>query len=241
MPELPCPSDAIFSAIINRTTRRGGVVVIPAFAVGRTQSLLYYISELKRAGRIDNVPVAIDSPMAIEATAVFCDNLQAHKLSEQQCRDVFGAVKYARQVEDSMELDRKDGPMILISASGMATGGRILHHLKAFVGDPKNTVLFTGFQAGGTRGDAMLRGAKELKIHGDYYEIHAEVERLDMLSAHADRNEIIEWLQQMPRAPRRTFVTHGEPQAADTMRQTIEEKLGWDAYVPEYRDEFELH
>ncbi|MCB0219767.1 MAG: MBL fold metallo-hydrolase, partial [Chrysiogenetes bacterium] len=234
------PLDAL-EEVINRTTRRGGVVVIPAFAVGRTQSLLYYISELKRAGRIDNVPVAIDSPMAIEATAVFCDNLQAHKLSEQQCRDVFGAVKYARQVEDSMELDRKDGPMILISASGMATGGRILHHLKAFVGDPKNTVLFTGFQAGGTRGDAMLRGAKELKIHGDYYEIHAEVERLDMLSAHADRNEIIEWLQQMPRAPRRTFVTHGEPQAADTMRQTIEEKLGWDAYVPEYRDEFELH
>ena len=234
------PLDAL-EEVINRTTRRGGVVVIPAFAVGRTQSLLYYISELKQAGRIDNVPVAIDSPMAIEATAVFCDNLQAHRLSEQQCRDVFGSVKYARRVEESMELDRKDGPMILISASGMATGGRILHHLKAFVGDSKNTVLFTGFQAGGTRGDAMLRGAKELKIHGDYYEIRADVEYLDMLSAHADRDEIIEWLQQMPRAPRRTFVTHGEPQAADTMRQTIEEKLGWDAHVPEYRDEFELH
>ena len=233
------PRDAL-EEVITRTAARGGVVLIPAFAVGRTQSILYYISELKRAGRIPNVPVAVDSPMAIEASAIFCENMQAHQLTEQQCRQVFGGVKYARTVEESMELDRKNGPMILISASGMATGGRVLHHLKAFVGDAKHTVLFAGFQAGGTRGDAMLRGAKELKMHGEYFPIHAEVDYLDMLSAHADREEIVEWLAALPRAPRKAFITHGEPQASDTLRLRIAERFGWEVCVPGYRDEYEL-
>lgn len=233
------PEDAL-EEVINRTWERKGVVLIPAFAVGRTQSLLYYLSELKRAGRIPDIPVAIDSPMAIEATGVFRDNPQAHQLSEKTCHEVFGSVTYARSVEDSMALDRENGPMILISASGMATGGRVLHHLKAFLEDSGNTVLFVGFQAGGTRGDALLRGAKELKIHGDYYQVKAEIDYLDMLSAHADRNEIIAWLEKIPRAPTRTFVTHGEPQASDALRQSIEEKLGWDVMVPAYKDTFEL-
>jgi len=131
-------------------------------------------------------------------------------------------------------------PKVIVSASGMATGGRVLHHLKAYAPDRRSIILFSGFQAGGTRGAAMLAGARSIKVHGHYIPVEAEVENLDMLSAHADADEILGWLRNFEKAPRATFITHGEPEAADTLRRRLAEELGWEASVPGYRDEAEL-
>ena len=144
------------------------------------------------------------------------------------------AAKMVNSVEESRALNLRKGPMIIISASGMATGGRVVHHLKAFAPDPNNTILFVGFQAGGTRGAAMLNGAETIKIHGEYVPVRAEVVSIDNLSAHADYAEILDWLKHFEAPPRKTFITHGEPQAADALRHRIEEHLGWRTHVPEY-------
>jgi metallo-beta-lactamase family protein len=233
------PEDAL-AEVIERTAARGGIVVIPAFAVGRTQTILLLIDDLKAARRIPDVPVFLDSPMAIAATNAYRRDRATHHLSDEEVARMTQASRYIRESEESKALDQRDGPMILISASGMATGGRIVHHLKKFAPDPRNTLLFVGFQAGGTRGAALVGGAKEIKIHGAYVAVNAEVVCLDMLSAHADEDEIIGWLKSCPEAPRRTFITHGEPSAADALRRRIEEELGWRCEVPEHRDVVEL-
>jgi metallo-beta-lactamase family protein len=233
------PQD-ILAEIVNTTAARGGAVIIPAFAVGRTQSLLYHLHHLKAAGRIPNVPVFLDSPMAIDASEIYCQHQDDHRLSASACRNAFNVATYVHSVEDSKALDGNTMPMVLISASGMATGGRVLHHLKHFLPDPRNTIVFAGFQAGGTRGAALVAGAEAVKIHGAYVPAKAEIRSLSMFSAHADADEIIGWLQGFERAPRRTFVTHGEPAAADTLRHRVEEELGWTCHVPEYRDQTDL-
>jgi metallo-beta-lactamase family protein len=233
------PEDML-ADIVSRTCGRGGTVLIPAFAVGRAQTILYHLHRLKQAGRIPDVPVFLDSPMAINASEIFCTYARDHRLSAAQSREFCGVATYVRNVEDSKKLDRNHVPMVLISASGMATGGRILHHLKVFAPDPRNTVLFAGFQAGGTRGAAMVAGASEVKIHGNYVPIRAEIDNLTMLSAHADADEIMAWLGKFETPPRQTFVAHGEPPAADALRHRIEEELGWPCRVPDYRDRFEL-
>lgn len=215
-------------------------MLIPAFAVGRAQAILYHLHRLKQARRIPDVPVFLDSPMAIDASEIFGTYAREHRLSAAQCRAFCGVATYVRNAEDSKKLDGNRVPMVLISASGMATGGRILHHLKVFAPDPRNTVLFAGFQAGGTRGAAMAAGAEAVKIHGEYIPVRAEVHNLTMLSAHADADEIMAWLRNFATPPRRTFVTHGEPAAADALRHRIEEELGWPCRVPDYRDSFEL-
>jgi metallo-beta-lactamase family protein len=230
------PEDAL-AEVINRTAARGGTVLIPAFAVGRAQTLLYHLHRLKAAGRIPSLPVFLDSPMAIDAGEIFCQHRKDHRLSEAECRQVCGVARETRSVEESKAIDRNHVPAIVISASGMATGGRVLHHLKVFAPDPRNTVLFAGFQAGGTRGAAMLAGAQFIKIHGAQVPVRAEVVNLDMLSAHADADEILAWLRKFENPPRTTFVTHGEPAASDALRHRIEEELGWTCRVPAYRDE----
>ena len=230
------PEDEL-EAIINRTAHRGGAVLIPAFAVGRSQSILFYLHRLKEAGRIVDLPIFLDSPMAINASETFCRHFNAHRLSETECRAACNVARYVRTAEDSMNLDKNPMPMILISASGMATGGRILHHLKHFAPDHRNTILFTGFQAGGTRGASIIRGADSVKIHGGYVPIRAEVKNLDMLSAHADADEIMAWLDNFDAPPRTTFITHGEPDASDALRRRIEEELGWTCDVPDYKDQ----
>jgi metallo-beta-lactamase family protein len=151
-----------------------------------------------------------------------------------------GVAHIVNSVEESKSLNNRKGPMLLISASGMATGGRVLHHLKVFAPDPRNTILFTGFQAGGTRGAAMVNGAESVKIHGEYVPVRAEVMVLDNLSAHADCDEIMDWLGHFDTPPRQTFVTHGEPAAADALRHRIEEQLGWHCRVPEYLEQAPL-
>jgi len=219
---------------LTRALTRGGVVIMPAFAVGRAQALLYLISRLKARSVIPETPVYLNSPMAINATDLYHKYRTEHRLSEAQCEAACTVAKMVNTPEESRALNGRAGPMIIISASGMATGGRVLHHLKAFAPDSRNMIVLPGFQAAGTRGAALANGAVEIKIHGEYVKVRAEVIKMDSMSAHADYNEIIEWLRGFKRPPKQTFVTHGEPAAADEMRRRIEEAFGWKVSVPEY-------
>jgi metallo-beta-lactamase family protein len=236
------PEDAqqLLGEIINRAVQRDGVVVIPAFAVGRTQMLLHYIRRLKDAGTISDVPIYLNSPMAVDATDIFYRHHLEHRLSLKECEAACGVAKIVRTAEESKALNRRKGPMVIIAGSGMATGGRVVHHLKAFASDPKNTILFAGFQAEGTRGAAMLNGAKSIRIHGEDVPVLAQIESIDSLSAHADYAQILEWLKKMKKAPRQVFVTHGEQEAANAMLRHIEEELHWPARVPEYMEIVQL-
>lgn len=223
------------AAIINKTVKRNGVVVIPVFAVGRAQELLYYIHLLKASGAIaSDIPVYLNSPMAVDATEIFNHHQGEHRLSVNECRALFNNAHMVNSVEQSKALNETKGPMIILSASGMASGGRVVHHLKAFAPNAKNTILFVGFQAAGTRGAAMLDGAESIKIHGEYVPIRADVQLLSNLSAHADYAETLDWLSGFESPPKKTFIVHGEPTAADAMRHHIEEKLHWQVIMPEY-------
>ena len=219
--------------VVNETVERGGVILVPSFAVGRAQHLLHLMAQLHSARRIPDLPVYLDSPMSIDATAIFCNHKEDHRISEDACRAMCRAAKYSRTPEDSKAIDRQSGPMVIISASGMATGGRILHHLRRFLPDDKNTVLFVGYQAGGTRGRALVDGADELKIHGQYVKVKARIIRVEGLSAHADYAELLEWLEPANLSPRRVFVTHGEPAAADAFRRRLRDTFSWNAVVPD--------
>ena len=227
---------AELQAVILRTTARGGAVVIPSFAVGRAQHVLYLLHRLLEEGRISHLPIFLDSPMAARATKIFEAHLDSLRLTAPELRAMTTVGKCVETVADSKEIDRMPYPRIILSASGMATGGRVLHHLKALAGDPRNTILFTGFQAAGTRGAALLGGARWLKIHGRYVEVRAEVALLDSLSAHADEGEILDWVSGLSAPPRTTFLTHGEPGAIDALRHRIEETLRWKVRVPDYRE-----
>lgn len=229
------PAEAL-AEIVSRTAERGGTVLIPAFAVGRTQALLLLLDELRRSKRIPPLPIYLDSPMAISATELYRHHPATHRLDPEACERMCSAAEYVREVEDSKALDQRDDPFILISASGMATGGRVVHHLRRFIGDHRATILFAGFQAGGTRGAKLVAGADRIRIHGQWFEVRAEIANLDMLSAHADQNELLAWLRTSDRAPRRTFIVHAELEAAEALRVRIEDELGWTVEVPEYRD-----
>jgi metallo-beta-lactamase family protein len=236
----PTDPQVSLAAIINRTVERGGVIVIPAFAVGRAQSVLYYIHLLKSTHAIPDIPVFLNSPMAIDVTRVFHNHRGEHRLTPAQCDAMCSAARLVSSAEESKQLNSLRDPAILISASGMATGGRVLHHIKAFAPDSRNTILFVGFQAGGTRGAAMVNGAQSVKIHGEYVPVRAEVVLLENLSAHADCAEAMEWLKHFVVPPRRTFIIHGEPDAADALRHRIEEEFGWRCRMPEYREQVTL-
>lgn len=220
--------------VINRTAARGGVVVIPSFAVGRAQGLMYSLYLLKKRGLIPDLPVYLDSPMAKNATRIYHEHRTEHRLTPEECEGMCHAATIVNKVDDSRALTLRHGPMVIISASGMATGGRVVHHLKAFAPDERNTILFAGFQAGGTRGAAILNGAATVRIHGIDVPIRAEVASLPNLSAHADGSEILAWMRSFERPPMQVYVTHGEPEAADAMRARIEHELGWTATVPDY-------
>ncbi|MCX4029665.1 MBL fold metallo-hydrolase [Endozoicomonas sp. SM1973] len=224
----------LLEVVINQTVKHGGIILIPAFAVGRTQTVLYIIHQLKAKKAIPDIPVYLNSPMAISATEVFCQHYKEHKLSKEECHLIDKGTHFIRTAEESIALNNKKFPAIIISASGMASGGRVLHHLKTLVSHQKNSVVFVGFQAPGTRGDAMTHGATQIKIHGQYYPIKASVYHLDSLSAHGDYYEILHWLNQLTQPPKMTFVTHGEPVAADAMRLHIQDDLGWPVRVPDY-------
>lgn len=227
-------------AIIERTADRGGTVVIPAFAVGRAQSLLYHIWQLKRAGRLASIPIFLDSPMAISASDLFCAHAADHRLPSTSCRALCGVATYARDVAASKQITASRFPKVVVAASGMATGGRVLHHLKTFAPDHRNTILFAGYQAAATRGRRMLQGEREVKIHGEWIPVRAEVQELSSLSAHADANELMRWLAGFQNAPSRVFVVHGEARAAEALRVRISDDRGWDAVVPQRDQVFDL-
>lgn len=226
---------------VRTTAKRGGTVVIPAFAVGRVQALLYYFARIKLAGGLSNVPIFLDSPMAVDASEIFCKFRSDHLLSYEECKRTCAVATYIRSVEDSKRLSDSPIPKVIISASGMATGGRVLHHLKRFAPDQRSSILFAGYQAEGTRGAAMMSGARTIRIHGEDIPVVAEVRNIDALSAHADADEIVGWLRSARAAPRRTFVTHGEPRAARALQTRIAKELGWSCIVPERTQEAQLN
>lgn len=225
------PLDDLASAI-NETYQRKGVILIPAFAVGRAQALMYDLSVLRKQKRIPEFPMYLNSPMATNVSDVFCKYSKLHKLSDTECIETCDVVKYIHTVEESKSLNERKGPMLIISASGMLTGGRILHHLKAFAPHPENTILLTGFQAAGTRGGALERGVEEIKIHGEYVPVKAQVKVLHNMSAHADYKEIIQWFLESKIQPQKVFIVHGESSAADELRRRLTESFGWQCSVP---------
>lgn len=228
------PLDEIEEAI-NEVYINKGVIIVPAFAVGRAQTMMYYVSQLKKKNRIPpTLPVYLNSPMATSVTDIFQKYHQLHRLSEHEAQELCDSVTYVRTVEESRALNERSGPMVIISASGMLTGGRVLHHLKSFAPYSRNLILLTGFQAAGTRGEALEHGAEDIKIHGQYVPVRASVKNLSNLSAHADYKELVEWFAQSKIKPRRVFITHGEPSASDELRRRLSENFGWDCKVPEY-------
>lgn len=225
---------------LTRAFADDGIALIPTFAVGRAQTLMLLIARLKAAGKIPNVPVFLDSPMAIDATELYVRYASEHRLSAEECRSMCEGVTYVRTADHSKTLDQLKSPAIILAASGMATGGRVLHHLKTFAPDARNLILLSGYQAGGTRGASLAAGATTLRIHGQEISIRAEVAQLTSMSGHADASELMEWVRRFSPAPKRVFITHGEPSASDALRHRIETELRWDAFVPDYRDSFDL-
>jgi metallo-beta-lactamase family protein len=237
---------AELAEIINRTARRGGMILIPSFAVGRTQELLYILRELEDAGQITHLPVYVDSPMAIDATQILLKYPEEHDLEmtamESAGLDPLNSrqVNFVRTREQSQALNDQRYPVIIIASSGMATGGRVLHHLAHRLGDRRNTVLFVGYQAEGTRGRALLEGAPAIKIHGQMVAVQAEIKSLEQFSAHADYAEILRWLRHFRRAPRKTFIIHGEPAQRAALAEKIKTQLQWEVVLPDYLNRFEL-
>jgi metallo-beta-lactamase family protein len=225
------------AAVLRRVIARRGVVVVPAFAVGRAQALLHLVAQLFESGEVPNVPLYLNSPMAASVTALYRRFGDLHHLDEAALAAIDKHARVVTTPDESRALNERKGPMVIVSASGMATGGRVLHHLIAYAPDPRNAILLTGFQAGGTRGAALANGARSLRIYGQEVPVNAEVVQLSAASGHADADELLAWMRTSPRPPRRVFVVHGEPEAADTLRRRIEHELHWPAHVPEYGEE----
>jgi metallo-beta-lactamase family protein len=228
--------------VIKTTTKRGGVVVVPAFAVDRTQLLLYYLRELQDKQKIPKLPVYVDSPMAIDVTQMYIRHHNDHDLRTQTSLDPLnaGQVHMTRTVEDSKKINDVVSPCIIISASGMITGGRVLHHLAKRLPDSRSTVLLVGYQAEGSGGRALLDGAKFLRIHGEMVPVRAQVVELGQLSAHAGKCELVEWLGGFKAPPKQTFLIHGEPVALESLRDAITTKYQWPVTIPDYLQTFEL-
>ncbi len=229
----------VLAQVVNAVIQREGVLLIPAFAVGRTQQVLYFLRKLQDQGRIPkNLPVFIDSPMAVDVSHLYCQHGDDHNLSvdllmdEHTCPLRCPQTHFVRTVEESKALNTRPGPAVIISASGMLTGGRILHHLKHRLPDPQNAVLFVGYQAQGTRGRFLLEGAETLRIHGEHVPVRASIHMVDALSGHGDREDLLHWLSAFSSSPRDTFVVHGEPEASHALAQTLQ-TWGWKAQAPE--------
>lgn len=234
------PTD-VLGDIITRTAERGGTVLIPSFAVGRAQEILLAIYRLKVSKAIPNLPVFLNSPMAIDTTEIYQRHCQEHRLDGQECAGLGHVAKMVKTQEQSRALNAIRYPSIIISASGMATGGRVLHHLKTLAPNHRNTIVFAGYQAGGTRGARMVAGERTVRIHGEDVPVNAEVVSLDGMSAHADSGEILAWLKTCKRPPNTVFLNHGEAEAADAMRLHIKHSLGWNAVVPLLGQQVELN
>lgn len=238
------PQDELAKAILD-TFERGGLVIIPAFAVGRTQLLLYHLYTLMEKGKIPKVPIFLDSPMAIDATKLYLDFLSHHKLSailEEESEHAFQhpQLHYVQKQEQSVSLNEFNGRAIIISASGMATGGRVLHHLFHRIPHEKNGVIIVGFQAEGTRGRRMLEGEPTIRFYGTDVPLKAKVYPIEGLSAHADQDELMEWAEGFTEKPKRVFIVHGEAESSETLAFKLKEQFGWNTVIPQYLESFVL-
>lgn len=209
---------------ILEAVQKGGEILIPAFAVGRTQKVLYHIVTLMNQNIIPRIPIYMDSPMAINASEIFCTYHQEHKMNQKSCQLIFDKVIHARTQQDSMNIATTRGSKIIVSASGMATGGRVLHHLRRILPDSNSTVLFSGYQAGGTRGAKLIAGEKSVKIHGEFVTVNARVSVVDSMSAHADSNELIKWVNSAGMPPKKIFLNHGEISAIESLKDKMQQQ-----------------
>jgi metallo-beta-lactamase family protein len=239
------PEDEL-AGIIDQVATEKGCLIIPSFAVGRTQEILYAIRRLEDQGKVPPIPVHIDSPMAINATEIYCEHPEEHDLDMKLLKDAKlcplcsrGSTVH-RSSEESKSLNDLRGPLIIISASGMVTGGRVLHHLKLRLPDPKTTVLFVGFQAEGTRGRTLQSGKSEVKMLGEIVPVRAKIKTIDGFSAHADQGEILRWLKCFKKPPKKTFVIHGEPAASAALAALVSERLKWPTEIPRYSERIVL-
>ena len=238
---------SMLADIVNRVAKRGGSIVIPAFAIGRTQTFMYYLRQLEDAQQIPHLPVYIDSPMALSTTDLYVKYKEDHdvdfsKLESSGDRDPLNVHEFhlTRSVEESKAINNLKTPCIIVSASGMVTGGRVLHHLAQKLPDAKNAIILAGFQAEGTRGRALQEGAKALHLFGQLVPVNAEIITLGQFSAHAGQSELLRWLSALQAAPRKTWLTHGEPAAAQALQTAIKQKFQWDVAVARYLDSVEL-
>ena len=231
------PREKLFEELgplLKKLAARGGVAVVPVFAVGRAQAVLHTIAQLKAAGEIPkSLPIFLDSPMAIHTTALFERHPGEHRLNAQEVRNMDHVASMLETPEQSKSLAHRHGPMVILAASGMATGGRVLHHLVRYAGDHRNLIVLTGYQAPGTRGAALASGRSTIRIHAQDVAVRAEVAQIESASAHADANQLLSWLHKMPCAPGQVYVVHGEREASDMLRQRIEHEIKWRALVPE--------
>ena len=236
----------LLSNVVNRVVKRGGSIVIPAFAIGRTQTFMYYLRQLENLQRIPKVPVYVDSPMALSATDLYLKHKEDHDLlfarDEQNGGDPLSVHEFhlTRSAEESKQINNVKTPCIIISASGMVTGGRVLHHLAQRLGDARNAVILGGFQAEGTRGRALQEGAKTLSLFGQVVPVLAEIVEMGQFSAHAGKSELLRWLTALQAPPKQVYLTHGEPSAAQALQQAITEKFRWKASVARYLDTVEV-
>ena len=236
----PVDAESELATLLEPVLQRRGTVVIPSFAVGRAQALLHLLARLHARRESADVPVYLDSPMATAATHVYDRHPQEHRLTAAECTAIRATVRMIESVEESKSLHRMAGPAIIVAASGMATGGRVLHHLKHFAPDAQNLILFSGYQVPGTRGAALLAGADTVKIHGEQIPVRATVAQLQSLSAHADGDQLVAWLGSATSRPARAFVTHGEPAAAEALALRIREALEMPAAVARDRETVDL-
>jgi metallo-beta-lactamase family protein len=243
-PESHVPEE--FARVINETRKRRGNIVVPAFAIERTQDILYYLGRLLEKDRIPHIMVFVDSPMAVNVTDVFRHHPELFdeetqallKKGEHPCD--FPGLTMCKSSEASKAINHIEGTVMILAGSGMCTAGRIKHHLANNIDRKQSTVLFVGYQAAGTLGRIILDGAKEVRIHGQIHKVKARIERIEGFSAHADRQELLAWLSAMPRPPRHVFMTHGEPSSSESFAAFVQQQTGWPASVPDYGQEVEL-
>lgn len=226
--------------VVNQAAAQKGKLIIPAFAVGRTQMILYTLQQLKQQGAIPDLPIFVDSPMATSVSDLYCRFNDEHKLSPDQCHKVFDSVSYVRTRTESKKLNMLQGAAIIISSSGMATGGRVMHHLAQNISNPKNIILFVGYQAAGTKGRLLVDGIESIRIHGKEYPVTASIQNIHTFSAHADYTNMKEWLSHFEQVPKKIFLVHGDLEALQSLKDAIKKDFGWSVFVPKYQESFEL-
>jgi metallo-beta-lactamase family protein len=225
---------------INNTVENGGTVIIPSFAVERAQMVMYLLWQLRKEDKIPNIPYVIDSPMGVSAFDIFFDNLKWHKLSIEECVAMGKMFTMISDYKDTIDTIYNKRPKVVIAASGMVTGGRVLSYLERYIELPETTLVIVGYQAEGTRGRKLLEGATEVKIYGKYYQVKAKIHEIEGLSAHGDQKDLLNWLSALENKPEKVFLVHGENQPADELRIKIRERYGFDCSVPLMGQEFEI-